>query len=55
MKTLELNRRMLDNVRNKDIGPAGASLREIVINIRGFGADELRSPKPMFFLTVICG
>ncbi len=32
---------MLDGVRNKDIGPAGSSLREMVTNIRGFDADEL--------------
>ncbi|MEL7466009.1 MAG: toxic anion resistance protein [Pseudomonadota bacterium] len=32
---------MLDGVRNKDVGPAGASLREMVTNIRGFDADEL--------------
>ncbi|MFV0474726.1 MAG: toxic anion resistance protein [Pikeienuella sp.] len=32
---------MLDGVRNKDVGPAGASLREMVLNIRGFDAGEL--------------
>ncbi len=32
---------MLEGVRNKDIGPAGASLREIVTSIRGFDVDEL--------------
>lgn len=32
---------MLDGVRNKDVGPAGASLRDMVTNIRGFDADEL--------------
>lgn len=32
---------MLDGVRNKDVGPAGASLREMVLNIRGFDVDEL--------------
>ncbi|QIE56108.1 toxic anion resistance protein [Pikeienuella piscinae] len=32
---------MLDGVRNKDVGPAGQSLREMVLNIRGFDVDEL--------------
>ncbi|MEL6794119.1 MAG: toxic anion resistance protein, partial [Pseudomonadota bacterium] len=32
---------MLDGVRNKDVGPAGDSLRQMVTNIRGFDADEL--------------
>ncbi|WP_340109226.1 toxic anion resistance protein [Pikeienuella sp. HZG-20] len=32
---------MLDGVRNKDVGPAGRSLREMVLNIRGFDVDEL--------------
>lgn len=32
---------MLAGVRNKDIGPAGDSLREIVSSIRGFSVDEL--------------
>ena len=31
---------MLDGVRNKDVGPAGASLREMVTNIRGFDAQR---------------
>jgi len=32
---------MLAGVRNKDVGPAGDSLREIVTSIRGFSVDEL--------------
>jgi uncharacterized protein YaaN involved in tellurite resistance len=32
---------MLAGVRNKDVGPAGNSLREIVTSIRGFSVDEL--------------
>ncbi|MEX2519098.1 MAG: toxic anion resistance protein [Paracoccaceae bacterium] len=32
---------MLDGVRNKDAGPAGASLRDMVLNIRGFDVEEL--------------
>jgi hypothetical protein len=32
---------MLQDVKNKDVGPAGDSLRKIVTTIRGFSVDEL--------------
>ena len=32
---------MLAGVRNKDVGPAGNSLREMVTSLRGFTVDEL--------------
>ncbi|PZQ49833.1 MAG: toxic anion resistance protein [Rhodovulum sulfidophilum] len=32
---------MLAGVRNKDVGPAGDSLREMVTSLRGFSTDEL--------------
>jgi uncharacterized protein YaaN involved in tellurite resistance len=32
---------MLAGVRNKDVGPAGNSLREMVTSLRGFAVDEL--------------
>ncbi len=32
---------MLDGVRNKDVGPAGGSLRKMVTTIRGFDVNEL--------------
>ena len=32
---------MLAGVRNKDLGPAGDSLRELVTSLRGFSVDEL--------------
>lgn len=32
---------MLAGVRNKDVGPAGDSLREMVTSLRGFSVDEL--------------
>ncbi|TPE50505.1 toxic anion resistance protein [Amaricoccus solimangrovi] len=32
---------MLTGVRNKDVGPAGDSLREMVSSLRGFSMDEL--------------
>ncbi|NVO27173.1 toxic anion resistance protein [Donghicola sp. C2-DW-16] len=37
----EISQQMLDGVRNKDVGPAGDSLRDIVTTIRGFSITEL--------------
>ena len=37
----EISQSMLADVRNKDVGPAGDSLREIVSTIRGFSISEL--------------
>lgn len=37
----EISQSMLAGVRNKDVGPAGASLREMVGSIRGFSVSEL--------------
>src|SRR6056297_1156188 len=37
----EISQAMLADVRNKDVGPAGDSLRGIVTTIRGFSVDEL--------------
>ena len=37
----EISQAMLADVRNKDVGPAGDSLRDIVSTIRGFSIDEL--------------
>jgi len=37
----EISQSMLQGVRNKDVGPAGDSLREIVTTIRGFNVSEL--------------
>jgi uncharacterized protein YaaN involved in tellurite resistance len=37
----QISQAMLDGVKNKDVGPAGNSLREIVGTIRGFSVDEL--------------
>lgn len=36
-----ISQQMLTGVRNKEVGPAGESLREIVSTIRGFSGDEL--------------
>ncbi|PRY25373.1 uncharacterized protein YaaN involved in tellurite resistance [Aliiruegeria haliotis] len=37
----EISQAMLADVKNKDVGPAGDSLRNIVGTIRGFSVDEL--------------
>jgi uncharacterized protein YaaN involved in tellurite resistance len=37
----QISQSMLEGVKNKDVGPAGDSLREIVGTIRGFSVDEL--------------
>lgn len=37
----EISQAMLQDVRNKDVGPAGDSLRGIVSTIRGFSVSEL--------------
>jgi len=37
----EISQAMLTDVRNKDVGPAGDSLRDIVTAIRGFSVSEL--------------
>jgi len=37
----EISQAMLQDVRNKDVGPAGDGLREIVTTIRGFSVSEL--------------
>ena len=40
---------MLEGVKNKDVGPAGDSLREIVGTIRGFSVDELNPNRKQSF------
>ncbi|MCC5985743.1 MAG: toxic anion resistance protein [Rhodobacteraceae bacterium] len=37
----QISQSMLSDVKNKDLGPAGDSLREMVTTIRGFAVDEL--------------
>ncbi|MEY8839909.1 toxic anion resistance protein, partial [Cribrihabitans sp. XS_ASV171] len=37
----QISQAMLQDVRNKDVGPAGDSLRDIVTTIRGFSVSEL--------------
>lgn len=42
--------RMLDGVKNKDVGPAGTDLNEMVAIIRGFEVDDLDPNKKQGFL-----
>ncbi len=37
----KISQDMLEGVRNKDVGPAGEALRNMVTSIRGFSIDEL--------------
>ncbi|TNC71527.1 toxic anion resistance protein [Rubellimicrobium roseum] len=37
----QISQSMLEGVRNKDVGPAGNALRDMVAAIRGFSSDEL--------------
>lgn len=41
----QISQAMLADVRNKDLGPAGASLRAMVTAIRGFNERELDQPQ----------
>lgn len=43
---------MLDGVRNKDVGPAGSSLRKMVTTIRGFDVSELAPGEQGFFARI---
>lgn len=43
---------MLNGVRNKDVGPAGSSLRNMVSTIRGFNIDDLDADRQGFFARI---
>ena len=46
---------MLDGVRNKDTGPAGDSLNEMVTTLRGFNVDELDPNRSQGLLSRLFG
>ena len=46
---------MLDGVRNKDTGPAGQALNEMVSTLRGFALDDLDSNKKRGFISRLLG
>lgn len=51
----EISQSMLQDVRNKDVGPAGDSLRNIVTTIRGFSVSELDVRRERSFWEKILG
>ncbi|MBL4812191.1 MAG: toxic anion resistance protein [Rhodobacteraceae bacterium] len=50
-----ISQAMLAGVRNKDVGPAGDSLRDIVTTIRGFSISELDVRRERSFLEKLLG
>lgn len=40
----DISDRMLEGVRNKEVGPAGEALSEMVATLRGFGIEDLEKP-----------
>ena len=46
---------MLEGVRNKDLGAAGASLNDMIATIRGFDVDELNPNKKLGFFARLFG
>jgi uncharacterized protein YaaN involved in tellurite resistance len=50
-----ISQSMLQGVRNKDVGPAGDSLRDIVSTIRGFSLDELDVRRERSFFDRLLG
>ncbi len=50
-----ISQSMLQGVRNKDVGPAGDSLREIVTAIRGFSVSELDVRRKQSFWEKLTG
>ncbi|MBV7409127.1 toxic anion resistance protein [Maritimibacter sp. DP1N21-5] len=50
-----ISQEMLTGVRNKDVGPAGDSLRDIVTTIRGFSVSELDMRRKRSFWEKITG
>ncbi len=51
----EISQAMLADVRNKDVGPAGDSLRDIVTTIRGFSISELDVRRDRSFFEKLLG
>ena len=46
---------MLEGVRNKDVGPAGSALNEMVVTLRGFDVDELNPNRKQGFFSKLFG
>lgn len=54
-KLTTISDRMLDGVKNKEVGPAGNDLNEMVSTIRGFDVDELDPNKKQGFFARMFG
>ncbi len=50
-----ISQEMLSGVRNKDVGPAGDSLRDMVTSIRGFSVDELNPNRSLSWWEKLIG
>lgn len=50
-----ISQEMLVSVRNKDVGPAGDSLRKMVTSIRGFSIDELNPNRTLSWWEKLIG
>jgi uncharacterized protein YaaN involved in tellurite resistance len=50
-----ISQEMLAGVRNKDVGPAGESLRNMVSSIRGFSVDELNPNRSLSWWEKLIG
>ena len=50
-----ISQEMLAGVRNKDVGPAGDSLRNMVTSIRGFSVDELNPNRSLSWWEKLIG
>lgn len=50
-----ISQEMLSGVRNKDVGPAGESLRNMVTSIHGFSIDELNPNRKLSWWEKILG
>jgi len=51
----QISQSMLDGVRNKDVGPAGEALRNMVTSIRGFEINELDTRRKRSWWEAITG
>ena len=51
----EISQSMLADVKNKDVGPAGNSLRDIVSTIRGFSVSELNPNRKLSWWEKLIG
>jgi len=51
----EVSDRMLEGVRNKEVGPAGAALNDMLLTLRGFDIEGLEASKKPGFLARLFG